>query len=106
MKDDELLRAVLQRDDEEERDERPPGRGLFQREREVFTEWLALGRPLSDKQRSWLESAAVRLDVLDSTRTANTFSSWSPERQAEERRRARRKAFEDMPRPAKPPRKS
>jgi hypothetical protein len=103
----ELLQRVLDWDENSDREyERDRGLpALYQREREVFQEWLDLGRPLSCKQSAWLHKAAVRLGVLEAAPAENAFSAWSPEKRAEELRLARRQPFEDLPRPVRPPKR-
>lgn len=101
-----LLREVLDADgDEDTGDGR---RSLYVREREVFADWLASGllKPLSAKQRAWLEKAAVRVGVLTELPTANVFSAWDKSKQDKERALAKRQPFEDMPRPLRPPRRA
>lgn len=101
----ELLQSVLDWDEdgdrEYERDRDLPA--LYQREREAFQEWLDSGRPLSNKQRAWLNKAAVRLGVLEAAPAENAFSSMPEKKRAEEIRLARKQPYEDLPRPTKPP---
>lgn len=103
MKDLDLLRAVLEADDELE-DER----GLSQREREAFAsmrkqcEW----RDLTPEQKAWVEAAAERLGVIEARPAANIFSTMPTEKQREHRAMVRTQLpWEDgrAERPLKPP---
>lgn len=104
--DGELLQAVLGVDEAGEDDDP----SLSVREREAFASMLAGlgdGGALSDKQRAWVHSAAVRLRVLGSAPAANVFSSMSPSEQRLHRRRAESVQLpwerEGYVKPAKPP---
>lgn len=105
MKTDlDLLEAVLDADRESADDAGRPS--LFQREREAFAgmrDRARDGRALSEAQIQWIQTAAQRLGVVACAPAANVFSRMSPERQREERRLAKRHAFEDLPRALKPP---
>jgi hypothetical protein len=118
----ELLDRVLAEDERLRADDADERRCLHPREREAFEDmryrlrsgpaqpddpvrvgaWRDRGA-LSEKQAAWVRGAAERLGLLTAG-AANTFSSWSPERQAAERARVKtRLPFEGAPRPLKPP---
>lgn len=115
MTDLDLLSAVLEADDRlrASDSERP---GLHPREREVFAGWRERaenaedvghgqgGWCLTERQRAWLGKAATRLGVLTELPAANTYSSWSPAKQAAERALVKTVLpFEGRPRALKPP---
>ena len=103
--DRDLIHAVFKADDVISGDSGNL-HALDRREREAFRNFedrLDDGKELSEKQRSWLQSAAKRLGVEEVEPAANVWSAMAPEKRELEKKRASRYAFENMPRPLRPP---
>lgn len=60
---------------------------LGQKAAEAFPKWLEDGRMLTPSMRRWLRGVAERLG-LQTAPSENLFSQMSPEKQAEQRKRA------------------
>jgi hypothetical protein len=81
--DDEIITAVLERDEE---NEAAGGPTLTEDEREAFPSMRGR-RSLSDKQRAWLRDAAVKIGL--ELPAENLFSSLSEKEKKEHARRAK-----------------
>ena len=96
MTDLDLIDAVLEADGARG--------GLNPREREAFASMRDDGRPLTDPQAAWLQTAAQRLGVVDCAPAANVFSSMSEAKRREELRSVRtRLPWEGKTKVLKPP---
>jgi hypothetical protein len=62
---------------------------LGEKQQEIFVEWQASGKLLTDKMREWIRDAADRVG-LQVAPSKNLFSAMSPEKQRAERERAKR----------------
>lgn len=85
MTDEETIRLVLERDEQNELEDK---RTLHSGERKAFRDMLARAKPLSDKQRAWVYGAGNRLGLALVAPAANVFSSLAPKVQEKERERA------------------